>query len=200
MRNWRVTAPSRSSKVPQRLKHETGFVMPRTILKLAIVFAIGASLSACNRNSGNGRPLLNLRQSAIAPDEFLVVPQKPLETPADLTSLPAPDPGAEARVTIDFEDNLLRALGGRPLSGGAVPSSDSEFVSAARSNGGATPNIRAVMRAEDQAFREARSGRINRLAKKRKAVTIYDPMLLDPILEAARLQAQGVKIPAVPPQ
>jgi len=173
--------------------------MPRTILKFAVIFVVGASLSGCGVNNGNGRPLLNLRQSAIAPDEFLVVPQKPLETPADLSRLPAPDPGADALVMIDFEDNLLRALGGRPNSSGAVPASDSAFVGAARAGAGTTPNIRALVRAEDQAFRDARAGRIERLAKNRKAVTVYDPMLLDPVVEAARMQALGVKIPAVPP-
>ena len=175
------------------------FLMPRVIFKLAVVVAIGTSLSACNQNSGNGRPLLNLRQSAIAPDEFLVVPQKPLETPGDVTSLPTPVPGAKARVMIDFEDNLLRALGGQPGNSRTIPASDAALISAARAGSGATANIRDIMRAEDQAFREARSGRIDRLAKKRKAVTIYDPMLLDPVAESARMQAQGVKTPAVPP-
>lgn len=173
--------------------------MPRTILKLALILAIGASLSACNRNSGNGRPLLNLRQSAIAPDEFLVVPQKPLETPASLAVLPTPDPGAKARVMIDFESNLLEALGGRPMSDGAIPASDGAFVKAARAGSGTTDGIRDLLRAEDQAFRDDRAGRIERFAKKRKAVMIYDPMLLDPVAEAARMQALGVKIPAVPP-
>lgn len=174
--------------------------MPKATLKIVMILAIGASLSACNRDGNSGRKLVNLRQSAVAPDEFLVVPQKPLETPADLSSLPTPVPGAESRVTIDFEDNLLRALGGRPQSGGSVPAADLALVNAARANSGATEGIREVMRAEDQAFREARAARIERLAKKRKAVTIYDPMLLDPISEVARLQALGVKTPAVPPQ
>jgi len=119
--------------------------MQRSIFKLTIIFAIGSLLGACGQNSGNGRPLINLRQSAIAPDEFLVVPQKPLETPVDLSSLPVPDPTAKPRVMIDFEDNLLTALGGRITSGGAVPAIDAALVAAAQAGSGNTPNIRDVV-------------------------------------------------------
>jgi len=127
--------------------------MLRATLKIAVVVSLAGGLTACNRDGNNGRPLLNLRQSAIAPDEFLVVPQKPLETPGDLSSLPTPVPGAESRVTIDFEDNLMTALGGRARSGGGVPAADVAIVSAARSSSGTTENIRDVLRSEDQAFR-----------------------------------------------
>ncbi len=175
-----------------------GYLMLRATLKTAIILTLAGGLSACNRDGNNGRPLLNLRQSAIAPDEFLVVPQKPLETAVDASVLPKPVPGAESRVTIDFEDNLMAALGGRMRSSGRVPASEAALVSAARSNGGTTANIRDIMRDEDQAFREARSGKIDRLAKKRMAVTVYDQMLLDPEAEVLRLQAMGVKTPAIP--
>jgi len=174
--------------------------MLRNTSKIVVILSVALGLSGCAQDGNNGRPLLNLRQSAIAPDEFLVVPQKPLETPSNLSSLPVPDPGAESRAAIDFERNLMRALGGRTSGASGIPASDVAIVNAARSSFGATDNIRALVRAEDQAFREARSGRIERLAKKRLAATIYDPMLLDPKAELARLKALGVKTPAVLPQ
>ncbi len=166
-------------------------------LKITVVAALLISLAACGRNQGNGQPLINLRQSAVAPDEFLVVPQKPLETPSDLSQLPQPLPGTTDRVTIDFEADLLTALGGRPSSGGAVPAADAALVNLVRT-GGVTPDIRDVLRAEDQAYRDARKGRLARLEKNRLAATLYDPFLLDPLAEAVRLRALGVKIPAVP--
>ena len=170
--------------------------MVQKTLNVVLVIATVGILAACTRG-GDGR-VLNLRQSAIAPDEFLVVPQKPLETPSDLTSLPAPEPGATDLVTIDFERNLLEALGGRAVSPTAAPARDAAFVGAVRSSGGSTPDIRTVLREEDQAFREARKGRLERLAQQRQAVTLYDSMLLDPTAETLRLRALGVKVPALP--
>lgn len=133
----------------------------------------------------------------MAPDEFLVVPQKPLETPANLSVLPKPEPGATSRTEIDFEGNLLEALGGRS-TGAAISAADAELVRAAQS-GGVTPDIRAVLQSEDQAYRESRASRIEKLARKREAVRIYDDYLLDPIAELVRLRALGVKTPPVPP-
>ncbi len=170
--------------------------MVQKALNVVLVVAIIGGLSACNR-SGSGR-VLNLRQTALAPDEFLVVPQKPLQTPADLTTLPAPEPGEPDLVTIDFERNLLAALGGTEPSAGAVPARDGAFVDAVRSSGGSTPDIRAVLRDEDQAFREARKGRLARLEKRRQAVSLYEKMLLDAEAEAFRLRSLGVKTPALP--
>lgn len=166
-------------------------------LKAAAVFALLSSLVACGRGGGQSGSILNLRQSAVAPDEFLVVPQKPLETPSDLSQLPTPVPGAPDRVAIDFEANLLTALGGRPGRGGAAPATDAALLNAVRVNG-VTPDIRDLLRQEDQAYRDARKGRLSRLEKKRLAATIYDRFLLDPFAEAARLRSQGVKTPAVP--
>lgn len=169
-------------------------------ITIRIIAALGllVSVAACNRDGGNGRPLFNLRGQAVAPDEFLVVPQKPLETPADLSVLPEPTPGSANLTDIDFSERMFDALGGR--ASGGRPGVDAPMVNAARANAGTTPGIRDILRQEDQAFREDRAGRIARLTKKRQAVTIYDSMLLDPYEELARLRALGVKTPAAPPQ
>ena len=167
-------------------------------LKLMVLVGLCAGMSACGQR-GDRSSLINLRQSAIAPDEFLVVPQKPLETPSDLRSLPAPVPGEKPLVEIDFEASLFAALGGGQTSGSSVPASDRSFVAAAQAQFGVTRDIRDVLRAEDQAYRDRYSGRLERLAKKREAARLYDPMLLDPLAELARLRALGVSVPAVPP-
>lgn len=172
--------------------------MMGTALRIILATTLFAGLSACNRDNVAGKPLFNLRGSAVAPDEFLVVPQNPLETPTDLASLPEPTPGAGNLADIDFTQRLYTSLGGRPNGGRAGV--DAAVVNAARANSGVTPGIRDVLRQEDQAFREAQAGRIARLAKKREAVAIYDDMLLDPYAELARLRALGVITPAAPPQ
>ncbi len=172
--------------------------MQRHALKIVVMLAIASGLGACNRETG-GRALGNLRQSAVAPDEFLVVPQKPLETPGDLGVLPVPVPGASNRVDIDVEGELLAALGGRVMPMDTVPAAEVALVRAAQSSGGVTPNIRDLVRAEDQAFRETRDGRLERLARKRRAAEIYNVMLLNPVAEAARLRALGIQTPTLPP-
>jgi len=67
--------------------------------KWMVLVALCAGISACGQR-GERSSLINLRQSAIAPDEFLVVPQKPLETPSDLSSLPTPVPGEKLTVIV----------------------------------------------------------------------------------------------------
>ncbi len=172
--------------------------MERFALKILLVLAMIASLSACSRDGSARNALAGLRQSAIAPDEFLVVPQKPLETPSNLSTLPTPAPGQANRVTIDFEQNLLQALGGRGAGSGRVTSSEAAFIKAARGSVGVTENIRDVLRAEDLAFREAHKGQIERLARQREAASVYDVMLLDPLAEVRRLRSLGIKAPTVP--
>lgn len=166
---------------------------------IIVTLGFAVSLSGCNRESRTGQPLINLRGSSVAPDEFLVIPQKPLETPVDLSSLPTPEPGAGNLVDIDFEQDLIAALGGRDSAPRGIPASEQPLVAASRANG-TTDGIRDLMRIEDQAYRNARKGRLERLARKRQAITLYNPMLLDPYAELARLQAMGVKTPAAPPQ
>lgn len=170
------------------------------MLRIGIVVIAALTLAACNRGGGgDSNPLFNLRAAPIAPDEFLVVPQRPLDMPTDLATLPEPTPGSGNRVDIDFQGNLITALGGRTRAVSGVPAADAALVAAVRTVSGGTDGIRETLRAEDQAFRAARAGRIARLARDNAAITIYDDMLLDPLAEIARLRASGVKVPTVPP-
>ena len=170
-----------------------------TVLRKALLAGTACVLVACGGGGGDReRPLLNLRGSAIAPDEFLVVPQQPLEVPADLAALPTPSPGTPDRVAIDAEGRFLAALGGRPQTVGGVPAEDAALVAAARAGSGGTDNIREILRAEDAAFRADRARRIAKLSEDSRAVEIYDRMLLDAFAELARLRALGVKTPTAP--
>lgn len=170
--------------------------------RIAVMILLVGLVAACNNNRGRdnapSRPLLNLRGSAVPPDEFLVVPQKPLEIPVDLAQLPEPTPGSVDRVTIDTEGQFLAALGGRRVAPGGVPAEDAALVAAARSGAGDTANIRDILRAEDAAFREDRARRIEKLARDGAAANIYKQMLLDPEAELARLRALGIKTPSAP--
>jgi hypothetical protein len=71
------------------------------------------ALAAC----GNGKAepeLMNLR-SGQGPDEFAIVPPKPLEMPESLADLPEPTPGGfQNRTDQNPEDDAAMALGGKP--------------------------------------------------------------------------------------
>ena len=58
-------------------------------------------LTACGGSDGDPK-LMNISQpGSLGPDEFGIIPSKPLEVPAGLTSapLPLPTPGASNRAT-----------------------------------------------------------------------------------------------------
>ena len=67
------------------------------------------ALAACEQGDPT---LLNLRATGEGPDEFGVLPTRPLEMPADLNALPAPTLGGQNRVDPDPEADVAAALGG----------------------------------------------------------------------------------------
>lgn len=167
---------------------------------IGVLLIAALAVSGCNRSGGERRPALNLRGAPVPPDEFLVLPQKPLEMPAESASLPAPVPGAANRVEIDFQGNMIAALGGRTAGNSGVPAEDAALVAAARAGSEGTENIRSILAAEDRAYREERARRIAKLAEDNNAAAIYDRALLDANAELARLRALGVKVPIAPPR
>ena len=78
----------------------------RTKIGLALVLML---LAAC---SSQAPTLMNLRAEGEGPDEFGVLPTRPLEMPADLASLPTPTLGGTNRADPDPEADVAAALGG----------------------------------------------------------------------------------------
>lgn len=117
--------------------------------KGAVLVALGLVLvlSACGSRT-NTEPLMNLRSPHDGPDEFAILPTKPLEMPKDFKVLPEPAPGAANLVDQAPLDDAVIALGGRPGAGGG----DGALVAAA-GRAGISPTIREELAAEDAAFR-----------------------------------------------
>ena len=89
--------------------------------KAVIALLAVPGLSAC----GNGTPeLMNLR-TADGPDEFGIVPPKPLEMPESLSDLPEPTLGGSNRTDRNPEADAVVALGGKPGSAGGIPAGSS---------------------------------------------------------------------------
>lgn len=163
-----------------------------------IAVAAGLLLGAAALAGCKGQTLAEtLRASGVggAPDEFLVLPTKPLEMPTDLSALPPPTPGRPNLVDPQPEQEAVAALTGRTAPAGTA--SAAALLAAA---GPVSPNIRAVTAAEDKVWRKENAGLLlERWAAKEDDWVIYEDMRLDAGAEFDRLRAKGLRVPAAPP-
>ena len=168
----------------------------RRLLQGVMIAAALLSVSACQNTS-----LRSLEKPGEGPDEFRIVPGKPLEPPPDYATLPAPTPGGANLTDQNPEANAIAALGGRAPTGAAgIPAGDTALVSRA-SRFGIDPNIRATLNVEDADFRQRR-GRFTqiRIVPTDTYSEIYSRQTLDPFVEVARWRRAGARTPSSPPQ
>ncbi|MDA8585094.1 DUF3035 domain-containing protein [Rhodobacteraceae bacterium] len=154
------------------------------------------TLAACSSDDG----LLNIKQEpGEGPDEFAILPTKPLVLPEDVVSLPAPTPGGSNITDPTPEFDVASALGGnaavlsRASNDGALVNYSTRF--------GIDPQIRAELAASDAEFRRNNRGLfLERLFDVNVYFRAYDFMSLDQYGELDRLRRAGVRTPAVPPE
>lgn len=165
-----------------------------------VIIAIAAMLALVACGNGSGTPqLMNLRTGE-GPDEFAIVPPKPLEMPESLTELPEPTPGGTNRTDRDPEAEAVIALGGRPGAAGGIPAGDGAlYAHAARF--GVEGAIRQTLAAEDLEWRRDNQGRIlERLFNVNVYYKAYRAQRLDQQAELMRWRALGVRTPSAPPR
>ena len=174
--------------------------MPRTLIILALM-----ALTACGTRQDTGNRDTNLkvlRNPSGAPEEFSIVPSKPLQAPESLTDLPQPTPGGTNRTDQTPMKDAVAALGGSPSRLDPQPgiSASDQALVARASRFGRQTDIREVLAEADQAFRERRSLFNWRLVPQDTYNRIYRGQALDPYatLEAAR--RAGVLTPSAPPE
>lgn len=154
------------------------------------------TLAACSDDDG----LLNIKQEpGEGPDEFAILPTKPLTIPEDVASLPQPTPGGSNITDPTPEFDVAAALGGnagvlsRASNDGALLSHATRF--------GVNPQIRPELAAVDAEFRRNNRGLfLERLFDVNVYFQAYDFMSLDQHRELERLRRAGVRTPAVPPE
>lgn len=167
-------------------------------LPLAIIGLIGVvAISGCAQ-----KQLRDIRATGTGPDEFLVLPPKPLTAPADYTSLPTPTPGGANITDATPQSDAIAALGGRPsalAAGQSIPASDAGLL-AASSRYGVEANVRETLAAEDAALlkRKRRGGRIKLVPVDRYA-QIYAKQTLEPYAANEAFRRAGVATPSAPP-
>lgn len=166
---------------------------------IAAVLASAITVSAC----GDRQPqLLNLRNSDNTPDEFAILPNKPIELPEDLAALPQPAPGAANRVDANPFDDAVAALGGDPkaLRRTGIPKGDQGVFTYA-SRYGVDSDIRAALAADDLEFRRRNDGRLlERLFNVNVYFNAYRKHSLDPHRELERFRRAGVRTVSAPPE
>ncbi|MFK7838476.1 MAG: DUF3035 domain-containing protein [Sulfitobacter sp.] len=163
--------------------------------RIAILLLIPLILGAC-ANKG----LRDLRNPSDGPDEFMLQPSKPLESPASYSDLPPPTPG-QANITDRSALNEgVVAFGGRPeAAGGGIPASDGALVQHA-SRLGVVPGIREDLAEKDAGFRK-RKARFTqyRIVPVDRYNQAYRREALDADDEAARWRQAGARTPSAPP-
>jgi Protein of unknown function (DUF3035) len=169
---------------------------PRYAALVAALLA-SATLGACA--SDKTPNLMNLRSDSNGPDEFAILPVKPLELPKDLAALPDPTPNGTNLVDPNPMGDAVVALGGKPRDPKAGSAADNGLVSYA-ARGGVTENVREVLAAEDLEYRKRNNGRLlERLFKVTTYFKSYSKQALNQNAELARWRAQGVATPSAPP-
>ncbi len=166
----------------------------RPASSLILILALG--LTACGEVT-----LRDLTDPAAGPEEFDIIPNKPLETPDSFSSLPVPTPGQANLSDATPRKDAVAALGGRPalLDQQGVARADSALVASA-SRYGTTPNIRQVTAEEDALFRKRRGRFSNiRLFRTDRYGSVYKREKLDPRDALLKARRTGRITPTPPP-
>lgn len=166
-------------------------------IPLSVIILAGAvSVAGCS-NKG----LRDLRAPGTGPDEFMIMPVKPLTQPPDYQVLPAPTPGGGNLTDQHPGQDAVAALGGRPeaMSAGGVSASDGALV-AATGRYGVPSNIRASLAEQDAEFRK-RQGRMTRikLFPVDRYSQAYRKQAMDAYAQTEAFRRKGFGTPTSPP-
>ncbi len=162
-----------------------------------IILGVSVALAGCAK-----KPLHNLRKNSDGPDEFLVMPVKPLTAPKDYDLLPAPTPGGSNLVDQNPQADAVVALGGRASAldvTRGVPASDGALM-ASTSRYGVPADTRTSLAEEDAAFRK-KQGRLSgfKLFPTDRYSQIYKRDTMDAFEAQETFRNSGFGTPSAPP-
>lgn len=158
-------------------------------------------LAACSSRDDD-IALKRIKDKGNGPNEFTILPTKPLQSPDDFNALPTPAPGTVNLVDPRPKEDGAAALGGNPavMQGTAPAASDGGLVRHAN-RFGATAGIRQQVRQEDIETRR-NHGRVNliRIGNSDDYTDAYKNQWLDASREERRLRQRGIETPSAPPE
>lgn len=164
--------------------------------------AIGLAAMVLSGCSDTENPtLMHVAAQEREPDEFGILPTRPLQMPERLDTLPEPTPGGINRADPQPRADVAAALGGSRAAAlaGAIPPADGALMAHA-ARFGRSAGIRDQIAAEDLEFRQRNRGRVlERLFSVNVYHRAYRVMALDRYAELERWRARGVQTSAAPP-
>ena len=176
-------------------------MLARTGMQWIAICAV-LTVAACG-NRDKTPELMNLRSATQGPDEFAILPTKPLQLPEDVASLPEPTPGGGNITDPTPDADIAVALGGKAdavTRRGSVPAVDGGLLNAA-GRFGITQDIRTALADEDLEYRRKNDGRLlERVFNVNVYFKAYRRMALDKYAELERWRAAGVKTVGAPPE
>ena len=171
--------------------------LPRSMI---LILGVCFGLAACSER-GDDITLKRIKDKGAGPNEFTILPTKPLQAPENYASLPAPRPGTTNLVDPRPKEEGVAALGGNPaaMQGTTPAAADSGLVRHANRYG-TQPAVRQVVRQEDIETRR-RHGRVNliRIGNADDYTDAYKRQWLEASREERRLRQRGIKTPSAPP-
>lgn len=168
-------------------------------LRRVAASGLAVILTACGPSEPS---LLSLGNTNAGPDEFAIVPARPLQAPPETDALPPPVLGARNRADPDPQADAVAALGGDSdaLARQGVPNADGGLVNHA-SRFGRDPQIRGTLAEEDLDHRRNNRGRLlERIFNQNRYYDAYSRQQLDQQDELDRFRRSGVQTPAAPPR
>ncbi len=172
-------------------------------MRVGKYIALGILVSFVAACSSREEPkLLNFPNSKTGPDEFAILPTKPLQAPASYAELPTPTPGGSNITDPTPDADAVAALGGKPSALGAtgIRAGDQGLINYA-GRYGVAGNIRDQLAKEDLEFRRRNNGKLlERLAKVNVYFESYRIYSLDQHRELARWRRAGARTPSAPPR
>ncbi|KAB7614308.1 DUF3035 domain-containing protein [Amylibacter sp. SFDW26] len=167
--------------------------------KLIFMLALGFLVAACGRGESIFDKNGDFKIRDAGPDEFSIIPTKPLEIPEDTVTLPEPTLGSKNRVDLEPDRDAITALGGNPERlDSELIASDEQALIAAASRSGVPGNIRDQIDADAKVIAKKRKPRFfQRWIGHDGRLQTYKSESLDPVLETDRLRRQGVRTPSV---
>ncbi|MDV7141220.1 DUF3035 domain-containing protein [Tropicimonas sp. TH_r6] len=133
--------------------------MRATVLARAgVLLALCVTVAGCERREPG---LMQPQRGQNTPDEFAILPTKPIEIPKDLNALPAPTTGVANRTDVNPQAEAVAALGGNPAriqTDGKLGPDGALIRQTTRY--GVDPQIRTDLAVADLEFRKRNRGRL----------------------------------------
>ncbi|ETW12094.1 lipoprotein [Roseivivax marinus] len=170
-------------------------------LRIATLAMIATTLAACSGIRDGETNLRDVNDYRGTPEEFGIVPNRPLQMPQSFAQLPAPTEGANRADLTPLQD-AVAALGGDPsrMAVTGIPAGDTALVAAAGRRGVAA-GIRRELAVDDAAFRRRKSILNFKIVRDDEYNRAYRGQSLDAQgwLQRVRRPGTSIRTPSAPP-